>query len=257
MTIRHQMNDRLIAGGPLAGPLYKEVKRLLIQALQSGEWKGGEALPAEKDLSSRFGVAIGTLRKAVDELVQEKILIRQQGRGTFVSAHNRDRTLFYFFHLVPREGEKIYPEVQLLSFERGRADDDAARLLGIDPGARVFDVRNLLRIDGEPVALDRIIIAQESFPGLTERRFRARPSTIYHLYQTGFGITVIRTSERLRATTADRESAPLLGVRPGAPLLEIRRIALDLNGDPVEFRRSLVNTERHDYLSDFGRNERA
>ena len=109
-------------GVPLAGPLYKDVKRQLMEALTRGEWKPGEAIPSERRLAERFGISIGTVRKAIDELVAENILIRQQGRGTFVATHNRDRLLFYFFHVVPEQGPKEYPEVELLSFARAKAD---------------------------------------------------------------------------------------------------------------------------------------
>ena len=80
---------------PFAGPLYKDVKRRLTEALTRGEWKPGDAIPAERLLSERCGTSIGTVRRAIDELVAENILIRQQGRGTYVASHNRDRLLFY------------------------------------------------------------------------------------------------------------------------------------------------------------------
>ncbi len=98
------MNDTTAPGLPLAAPLYKEMKRRLTDALTRGEWKPGEAIPAERRLSERFGISVGTVRKAIDELVAENILIRQQGRGTFVASHNRDRRLFYFFHVVAGTG---------------------------------------------------------------------------------------------------------------------------------------------------------
>ena len=106
-------------GVPLAGPLYKDVKRRLTEALTRGEWKPGEAIPAERLLSERCGTSIGTVRRAIDELVAENILIRQQGRGTYVASHNRDRMLFYFFHIVDEQGTKRYPDVELLSFAQG------------------------------------------------------------------------------------------------------------------------------------------
>src|SRR5512137_2463151 len=128
-------------GVPLDGPLYKDVKRQLMEALTRGEWKPGEAIPSERRLSERYGISIGTVRKAIDELVAENILIRQQGRGTFVASHNRDRLLFYFF---PESGPKEYPEVRLLSFARARADRMAAEKLALEVGDPVYRIRNLL-----------------------------------------------------------------------------------------------------------------
>lgn len=242
--------DSASPGVPMSGPLYKDVKRQMMDALALGEWRPGDAIPAERRLSERYGISIGTVRKAIDELVAENILIRQQGRGTFVASHNRDRMLFYFFHVVPLEGPKVYPEVGLLSFARGKSDRAAAEALGIEPGDPVCRIRNLLRLAGRPAIVDEITLPVTRFPSLTEKQFRDRPSTIYNLYQEAFGISVVRTNERLRAVVADAETARLLGVAPGAPLLAIRRVALTYNDAPVEYRVSLVDTARCEYWND-------
>ena len=247
------MNDTTAAELPIAAPLYKQMKRRLTDALTRGEWKPGEAIPAERRLSERFRISVGTVRKAIDELVAENILIRQQGRGTFVASHNRDREVFYFFHVVPERGPKQYPDVQLTAFLRARADREVAEALDIRPGDPVFRVRNLLRLDQAPVILDDITLPAVRFPGLTERRLRERRSTIYNLYQESFGISVVRTRERLRATRSDETIATMLDVRAGAPLLQIRRVALTYRDVPIEYRVSLVNTERHEYWAEIGR----
>jgi GntR family transcriptional regulator len=240
-------------GVPLVGPLYKDVKRQLMEALTRGEWKPGEAIPSERRIAERFGISIGTVRKAIDELVAENILIRQQGRGTFVATHTRDRLLFYFFHIVPEQGPKEYPEVELLSFLRAKAERGVADRLQIEAGDPVLRIRNALRLAGKRMIVDDITVSAQRFPGLSEKRFRERPSTIYNLYQDVYGISVVRSSERLRAVAADAEIAQLLGIAPGAPLLQIRRIALAYNDLPVEFRISQVNTAGYEYFSDLGR----
>ncbi len=238
-------------GGEL--PLYKEVKRLLTQSLAEGEWQPDVALPSETRLAERFGVSIGTVRKAIDELVAERILVRHQGRGTFVASHNARRTLFHFFHIVPAGGGKEQPETELLSFERAKADADGAGRLNIPQGAPVFRIRNLLRLAGRPVVLDEITLPAERFPRLNEKVFRERDTTIYQLYQARYGINVVRSAERLSAALADRPSAKLLHVPAGSPLLRIRRTALTYHNVPVELRTSLVNTAEHDYFSDLGK----
>lgn len=248
------MTDATTPGVPLAAPLYKEIKRKLMEALTTGEWKPGEAIPAERRLSSRYGISIGTVRKAIDELVAENILIRQQGRGTFVASHTRDRLLFYFFHIVPQAGDKSYPDVEFVRFARARADAELAQHFGIAVGDPVFRARNRLRLAGMPVMIDDIAVPAFRFPGLTQAQFRDRPSTIYNLYQEAFGISVVSTSERLRATLADAEFAALLNVDEGAPLLQIRRLARTYNEVTVEYRVSRVNTEHHEYWAEIGSN---
>jgi GntR family transcriptional regulator len=244
------MIDAPFPGIPLTTPLYREVKRQLMDALSNGEWKPGDAIPAERRLAERYGISIGTVRRAIDELVAENMLIRQQGRGTFVASHNRDRLLFYFFHVVPQDGAKEYPIVRLLGFARAKADKLASENLAISVGDPVFRIRNLLSLSGEPVIVDDITVSAARFSGMTERAIRDRPSTVYNLYQDAFGISVVRTVERLRAATVDDDIAPLLHVAPGAPLLQVRRVALTYSDVPVELRISHVNTARHEYWSE-------
>jgi len=246
------LHDADVAAAPRSTPLYKEVKRRLMEALSIGEWRPGDAIPSEPRLATRYGISIGTVRKAIDELAAENILVRQQGRGTFVASHNRDRMLFYFFHVVPETGPKAYPEVEMLAFGRGRADALQAGRLGIAIGAPVFLIRNRLSLRGDPIIVDDIALPCGRFPNLNGKQFRERSSTIYNLYQESFGISVVRTSERLRATLGDGETTALLGIASGAPLLQIRRVAYTYHDEPVEYRVSLVNTARHEYWADIG-----
>jgi len=240
----------------LDAPLYKEVMQQLTHDLARGEWRPGEALPSESRLAERFKVSIGTLRKAIDALVAQRAVVRRQGRGTFVATHNASRQMFHFFHIVPREGAPELPVTRTLAFARGRADAHAAAKLGITEGDAVLHIRNLLLLGDRPVVLDALVLPQARFPGLTRKLFIGRENTIYQLYQERYGIHVLRTSERLRATLADASAAKLLGVQKGASLLEINRIALTYHDAPVELRRSLVDTVAHEYFSDLGRAER-
>jgi GntR family transcriptional regulator len=246
---------RRLLGALAAGdrPLYEEVRARLIEGMSAGAWRPGEAIPSEGDLARAFGVAVGTVRKAVDKLVAEQVLVRRQGKGTFVATHDGRRLMFHFFHIVERGGAKAYPEVRTLDFRRDRATGEEAVALAIAPADKVIRIRNLLSLGARPAILDDITIPAALFPGLTEKIFLARDNTIYHLYQSRYGINVLRTDERLRAVLASREVAQLLQVAPGAPLLEIRRLALTFRDRPVELRTSRVDTARHDYHNTLGK----
>jgi GntR family transcriptional regulator len=233
--------------------LYEQVRARLIEGISAGEWRAGQAVPTEAQLAKMFGVAIGTVRKAVDSLVAEQALVRRQGKGTFVTAHDGRRLMFHFFHIVPRDGVKSYPDVRTLSFRRDRADAAEATALAIAPADKVIRIRNVLSVGGTPVIVDDITLPAELFPGLSEKIFVARDNTIYHLYQSRYGINVLRTDERLRAMLAPRDVAQALGVAAGAPLLEIRRVALTFRDRPVELRLSRVNTAKHDYHNTLGK----
>jgi GntR family transcriptional regulator len=222
------MTHHAVADLRLGNPLYKEVKRKITESLRSGE------------------------RKAVDELAAENILIRHQGRGTFVASHGRSRYYYSFFHISRQDGHREYPQVELVDFTRRPADADAASALRIGVGNRIVCFRNLLRLEGEPVILDDVAVSASLFPKLTEKLIRQRPSTIYQLYQEAYGVSVVRTIERLRASKATKGQAALLGVAVGHPLLMIVRVALSFRDQPVELRYSYVNTDRYEYRAEPG-----
>lgn len=230
-------------------PLFRAVKRRLLQAIETGATAPGDTLPNETELAAGFGVSIGTLRRAVDELVAEHIIVRRHGLGTFVATHTQQRFLFQFFHVERADGLREQPEVELISFGRTRLDAEAAEALARKPGEPALQVENRLRLQGRPVVHDRLTIPAALFPGLTEKRWRERPSTIYHLYQSEYGITVVRALERLRAVGADRSIARVLGVPQGQPMLQVRRVAIALGGKPVEWRVSTVMTGQHEYVN--------
>ena len=234
-------------------PLYRQVKRALIKLIESGRYAPADCLPSESAIASGLQVSIGTLRKAVDELVMENVLIRRQGKGTFVVMHNNSRFLFQFFHVEKRDQdlsqEHPYPAVECVSFERARATAEEASALGIGLGDPVFRVGNRLKLSGLPVVYDRLAISALTFKGLTEKQFVERSSTVYHLYQCDYGITVLRAHDRARAVAASHDVCRILGLRPGTPVLEVHRIAMTFGDKPVEYRVSTINTQHHDYVS--------
>jgi GntR family transcriptional regulator len=253
----------LLTDGASGAPLYRELQRRLTRALSAGVWQPGEALPSEARLAADHGVSIGTVRKAIDELVAERILLRQQGRGTFVATHTPDRLLFHFFHIVGRHvaGERGHaapremPVTTLRAFRRARASAEVARELAIDPGAPILQIENLLHLSRRPVLFDQISISAPMFPGLERRGFEQREGTIYGLYQQRYGISVVRSAERLSAAACPAPVARLLGLRTGHPVLKIRRVAFTYDDRPVESRVSWVDTREHEYLSDLWKND--
>lgn len=229
--------------------LYREVKRKLIADIASGTVPPGGALANESDLAKRFGVSVGTVRRAVDELVADHILVRQQGRGTFVGKLDRERFMFQFFKIVRRDGPPEFPAVKLLSLTRSRANSMEARLLGIAAGVAVFRISNVLSLQGRPLMHDSIVLDAQLFAGLTKTQFEKREGTIYELYQTAFGVTVVGAEERVQAIAVSGESAGLLGLKEGSPVLRIERIAFTFDQKPAELRVSIVDTQDADYVS--------
>jgi GntR family transcriptional regulator len=240
-----------------SAPLYRQAKRQLIAAIEAGHYAPGQALPSEAALAQALGVSIGTLRHAVDELAAEHIVVRRQGRGTFVTLHSPERFLFQYFHVERGDGVRDLPEVHTVAFERARCTADAALALRLREGDPVFAITNRLLLQGRPVVLDRLVLSAAMFKGLTEKRWMERAGTIYQLYQSQFGVTVLQAHERANAVTADRPAAKWLGVIVGAPMLQVRRTATTFGDRPVEYRVSLIDTTRHDYVHRLGRAEPA
>lgn len=231
-------------------PLYREVRRRIAVAIDALEWRPGEAIPPEKKLCERFGVSMGTLRKAVDELTASGVLVRKQGLGTFVARHSEDRYLFSFFHLVGRDGQKEYPGVSFRSFAVAAADRFAAQALAVKVGARLYHLSNVLSLRGQVTCLDEIYLPSALFSGLSEQRLRNRTTTLYQMYQDEFNLSVVRATERVRGVAASADQAQILRTEVGAPLLEIIRTVYTFHDRPLELRYSYVNTERCEYRPD-------
>jgi GntR family transcriptional regulator len=232
---------------------YQEVKQKITNDLVSGRFFMGQALPAEKDLAKELKVSIGTLRKAVDELVAEGIVIRRQGKGTYVAEHDEQRLLYYFFHVVKHNAEhKNYPKVELVSFQSASANQEEATKLAMKEGLPVWRIVNRLFLDQTCVLVDHITLNKKHFPRLTKAAFAQREGSIYQLYQAQYGQTVVRTSERLRAGAASKQHAEWLDLKVGAPVIMIRRLALGIQDEPIEWRISTLNTEHHEYFSELG-----
>jgi GntR family transcriptional regulator len=139
--------------------------------------------------------------------------------------------------------------LDLVSFERLRADEETAAALQLRIGDPLIQIENRLRLQGSAVIYDRLRLPAALFKGLSERRLRERSATIYQLYQSDYGITVLRALERARAIAADRSAARVLGLAPGMPVMEVRRTALTFGDRPVEYRVSIIDTRNHDYVN--------
>ena len=230
---------------------YQEVKQKITEDLVRGRFPMGQALPAEKDLSKELDVSIGTLRKAVDELVAEGIVIRRQGKGTFVAEHDVKRLLYYFFHVVKHDADKkINPRVDLVSLVSATASKEEAEKLQIKEGAAVWRIINRLYLDDRCVMIDHITLDKKRFKNLTRTDFIQREGSIYQLYQMKYGQTIVRSSERLRAALAGKQYSEWLSLKPNSPVLVIRRVALGIQDEPLEWRVSTLNTTHHEYFSE-------
>ena len=228
-------------------PLYRQVKDVLVRRIADGVWAAGGVLPSEPDIAADLGVSHGTVRKALDELAAENLVVRRQGKGTFVARHDEARILFQFFKLIPDTGERRFPDSRILGVETRDADAAAARVLALRKGAKVVVLERVRSLAERICIVERIVLPRTLFPAIERREL---PNNLYELYRSEFGVTIARATERLKAVAATRREAKHLDVAVGAPLLAIDRTALAIDGAPVEWRVSLCRTDAFHYLSD-------
>jgi GntR family transcriptional regulator len=253
-TIPARSAESAASGEPSApafSPLYQQIKALITRGLQSGEWRPGEMIPSEGELALRFKVSQGTVRKAIDVLADENLLVRRQGKGTFVATHAEEKTQFRFLRLMP-DDEKAGRTMsrRFIDCRRQRASADIARVLDLKAGDAVVQVRRLLLFRDRPVVLDDIWLPGNLFKGLTAERLSENRGPMYGLFETEFGVHMIRAEEKLRAVAADETSARWLEVPVGAPLLSVERVSMTYGDKPVELRRGLYDTTTHYYRNE-------
>ena len=235
---------------PAFSPLYQQIKALILQSLQSGEWKPSAAIPSEMDLAARYKVSQGTVRKAIDELAAENLLLRRQGKGTFVATHSERQVQYRFLRLFPDTGD-VHSEGpaqrQIIDCKRIRASAEIAKIMGLRQGDAVLQVRRVLAFAGTPTILEDLWLPGARFKGLTAEKLRSDNGPMYALFETEFGVRMVRADEKIRAVLPDPEQCALLQISANTPLLSVERTAYTYNDEPMELRRGLYLTETHYY----------
>lgn len=235
---------------PAFSPLYQQIKGLILQSLQSGEWKPGEAIPSEMELAARFRVSQGTVRKAIDDLAAENLVVRRQGKGTFVATHAERHVQYRFLRLLPDSGDASVEgpaERHIIECKRVRASADVARILGLRSGDPVIQTRRILSFCSVPTILEDIWLPGQAFKGLNATQMADYPGPTYAMLELDYGVRMVRAEEKLRAVLPDAEQAALLQITPATPLLSVERLAYTYNDVPMELRRGLYRTDTHHY----------
>lgn len=238
---------------PAFSPLYQQIKGLILESLKLGEWKPGELIPSEMDLAARFGVSQGTVRKAIDELASENLLLRRQGKGTFVATHAEQRIQYRFLRLRPDQGDLASEgpaERQILDCKSILASAEVARALGLRTGESVIQARRVLSFSGVPTILEDLWLPGAPFKGLTAQQLTDFSGPTYAMLELAFGVRMVRAEEKIRAVLPDTEQAARLNTSTAEPLLSVTRTSYTYKDVPMELRRGLYRTDHHHYRND-------
>ena len=231
-------------------PLYQQVYRELVNRIGSGVWLPGESLPSEIALASELAVSQGTVRKAINQLTEEKVVLRRQGVGTFVAEHDKESGLSRFFRLRHKSGSYAEPSTTVISVKRRKCKQREAHSLHLgDPSTiNVIEIQRLRSIDDAPLLLETIVQSEALFPNLHQSEKLDGP--LYQLYQQDYGIHVIGIREQLRAASANSRESKWLEIEAGDPILNIERVTYALDKQPVQLSLAATRTDQFVYSVD-------
>ncbi|GAB4475267.1 MAG: transcriptional regulator NagR [Anaerolineae bacterium] len=217
-------------------PFYYQLSELLRSQIMSGELAPGDMLPTENELIKRYHLSRATVRQALDLLVQDGLIYRQRGRGTFVARPTIEQTLSRIISFTEDMQQRgLVPQTIVLASELVPAGEEIARMLEIEPGEELAHLKRLRLADGEPMSVENAFLVHRCCPGVLNRDYARTP--LRETLEREYGIRLAYARQKIRAVSATRDLADLLGVASGAALLCIERVTLDDKGTPVEFLR--------------------
>ncbi|WP_426118094.1 GntR family transcriptional regulator [Pseudomonas sp. DSP3-2-2] len=219
-------------------PLYQRLRDRLAEQIANNRWRPGEAIPTEAALSSEYCLSTGTVRKAIDMLVADNILERQQGRGTYIRRPQFQSSLFRFFRFQTAAGERQVPESRILSIEPMTAPSAVSQALGLIPDAPVIRLVRLRLLDAQPVLAEEIWLPRVLFQALLDTDLQLHGPLLYPIYETLCGQVVAYAEETLTAESVSDVHARLLHIPENSPVVVIERLARNYAGQPLEWRRS-------------------
>jgi GntR family transcriptional regulator len=235
---------------PRYRPLHVQIREVLHGRIASAEWPPGNPIPSEIALAAEFEVSTGTIRRALDDLVGQHLIVRHRGRGTFVASHSPHEALYRWFSIEPDSaGVRQFPKDEVVRREAETATADERAALTLAEGESVIRLHRRRLLCGEVMMLDVLILPSSLFEGFAWPEAAGRFTTPYEYYEGMHGVKVIEVVERVKAVAADRQDAAILGVAEGEPLLAVRRIAVTFGDRPVELRLSRVRADRYAYVN--------
>ncbi|WP_199225953.1 MULTISPECIES: GntR family transcriptional regulator [Chromobacterium] len=231
-------------------PLYQQVRDALARDIANRVWKPGEAIPTEAELVGRFHTSIGTIRKAVDQLVADEMVERRQGKGTFIKPANFQSSLLRFFRFHDAAGNYRIPEAKILHREQLTPPPAIADSLQLSPGAQAIHLTRLRYLDREPLLAESIWLPATRFQALLAIPLPSFGDLLYPLYEDCCHQVVASAREILTAEAIASPHAELLQLAPGTPAIVLERLAKAYDGSPLEWRSVRGRADKFRYQAD-------
>ena len=237
-------------------PLYQQVRQILLKTIQSGEWKPGEKIPIEPVLAQQVGVSIGTLRRAVETLVNDGILLRREGAGTFVRTY-RDLGYWNAFQIYRNlDGQSRGEFGRLVTFEViNKVEEKIAKALNLTDGQELIHmIRHWITTKTgieEVVSIDESFLVKEKFSALTQDYFLTKfrvGESFYEFFDREFNVVILSQKCSAYYERLTHETAEKLHISENSEALCTERVSLTFGHEPVEYR---INRGRVDVTKIF------
>lgn len=234
---------------PTELPLYQQIQKKILSALEGGVWQAGALIPSEMDLAVMFQVSQGTVRKALDELVAQHLLIRRQGIGTFVATHQAEQSKYRFLHLANASGNIEESTIRILLCTHQRAPELVFSQFALQAEDIFVHIRRLMSFNDQPVVLEDIWLPCPQFEELSLTILQSWTGSLYGLFESHFGVHMTHAQESISAVLPSAMALEYLQISPETPLLDVFRIAYTFGEKPVEVRQAQYMTKNHHYLN--------
>ena len=235
-------------------PVYFRLQSTIKDKIESGHWKPGDMIPPERIFAEEHKLSIGTVKKAISNLVNEGFLYRIQGKGTFVTGTylRKDKLRYYrcFSSFDDNEGDM---NIKLLEIEKTKPIPAINRLLKLHPKSDLFKISRLMNFSKGPRIFSTSYLPQKQFKDLDTPLFRTKIEKIalYSILEESYGVPTIYNQELIGAEGADNETADHLKIPIGTPLVTIEMLSFTYKDRPYEYRISYCNTSERKLFSEY------
>jgi len=224
-------------------PVYHQLKNIILEKIERGEFGAGELIPSERDLSDTLGISRMTVRQALNQLVNEGVLYREKGKGTYVSKVKfEQRNIMSFSDLVKSKGAA--PSTRVLNFAKQQAAHDICDVLELKSGEQIYNIKRLRLADDVPVGIEEVFIPEKYCPALEKYDLT---NSLYKLVREEYSYAISFVDNSIEASKPLKEEKGLLKIPSGVPVLRISGIYFVEAGVKLFYEKSVYRSDEYKY----------